>query len=86
LPAYGSIGYDTVPGCLGELHRGDAGARRRLDRFGLFAYATYDLTNLAALRDWLLGLSLMDMAWGSFASLWAGAAGKAVFDRLARGA
>lgn len=33
--------------------------------FGFFAYATYDLTNLATLRDWPLSLSLADMAWGS---------------------
>ena len=32
--------------------------------FGFFAYATYDLTNLATLRNWPLGLSLIDMAWG----------------------
>jgi uncharacterized membrane protein len=32
--------------------------------FGLFTYATYDLTNLATLRDWPLGLSLVDIAWG----------------------
>jgi uncharacterized membrane protein len=33
--------------------------------FGLFAYATYDLTNLATLKSWPLGLSLIDMAWGA---------------------
>lgn len=32
---------------------------------GLFAYATYDLTNLATLRQWPLRLSLLDMAWGT---------------------
>jgi uncharacterized membrane protein len=32
--------------------------------FGLFAYATYDLTNLATLRNWPLGLTLVDLAWG----------------------
>jgi uncharacterized membrane protein len=36
--------------------------------FGLFAYATYDLTNLATLKDWSLKLTLVDMAWGSFLS------------------
>jgi len=36
--------------------------------FGFFAYATYDLTNLATLRDWPLSLSLIDMAWGALAS------------------
>lgn len=36
--------------------------------FGLFAYATYDLTNLATLRDWSLKLSVVDMVWGSILS------------------
>ncbi len=33
--------------------------------FGFFAYATYDLTNLATLRQWSLPVSLIDMAWGA---------------------
>ena len=33
--------------------------------FGLFAYATYDLTNLATLKVWSLKISLMDMTWGT---------------------
>lgn len=33
--------------------------------FGFFAYATYDLSNLATLRDWPLSLSLVDIAWGT---------------------
>lgn len=32
---------------------------------GFFGYATYDLTNLATLRDWPLRMSLVDMAWGT---------------------
>jgi uncharacterized membrane protein len=36
--------------------------------FGFFAYATYDLTNLATLKGWPLGLSVIDIAWGSFVS------------------
>jgi uncharacterized membrane protein len=36
--------------------------------FGFIAYATYDLTNLATLRDWPLTLSIVDMIWGSFLS------------------
>ncbi len=43
--------------------------------FGLFAYATYDLTNLAVVRDWPVTLSFVDMAWGTFASAVASAAG-----------
>ncbi len=33
--------------------------------FGFFAYATYDLTNLATLKVWSLRVSLIDMAWGT---------------------
>ncbi len=36
--------------------------------FGLFCYATYDLTNLATLKNWSLPLSLLDMAWGALLS------------------
>ncbi len=32
---------------------------------GLFAYGTYDLTNLATLRGWSLTLSVVDMVWGA---------------------
>lgn len=32
---------------------------------GLLCYATYDLTNLATLKNWPVSLSLMDMAWGT---------------------
>lgn len=46
--------------------------------FGFFAYATYDITNLATLRDWPLKLSIMDVAWGSLVSGLAAGAGKAV--------
>jgi uncharacterized membrane protein len=34
--------------------------------FGLFAYATYDLSNLATLIGWSVRLTLVDMAWGTF--------------------
>jgi len=32
--------------------------------FGLLAYSTYDLTNLATLKDWPLLLSALDIIWG----------------------
>ncbi len=50
--------------------------------FGLIAYGTYDLTNLATLRDWPLGLSLLDMGWGALVSALSSAAGKVALDRL----
>ncbi len=45
--------------------------------FGLFAYATYDLTNLAVVRDWPLGLAFIDKAWGTLVSGVSAAAGAA---------
>lgn len=33
--------------------------------FGLIAYATYDLTNLATLRGWPLLVTVVDLAWGA---------------------
>ena len=44
--------------------------------FGLFTYATYDLTNLATLKGWPVGLAALDIAWGSLVSSVAAAAGK----------
>ena len=52
--------------------------------FGLFAYGTYDLTNLAVLADWPVYISVVDMAWGSLMSGAAVAAGKFCLDRLRR--
>ncbi len=34
--------------------------------FGFFTYATYDLTNLATLKDWPLSLTVVDIIWGTF--------------------
>jgi uncharacterized membrane protein len=33
--------------------------------FGFFAYATYDLTNLATLRGWSAGVAMLDLGWGT---------------------
>lgn len=51
--------------------------------FGLFAYATYDLTNLATLKDWPVGLSLLDMGWGALVSCVGAAAGKLAWEKCA---
>jgi len=54
LPALraGSVGHAAVYGAL----------------FGLFAYATYDLTNAATLRQWTTQITLANMAWGAIAT------------------
>jgi len=33
--------------------------------FGLVTYATYDLSNLATLRDWPLMVTVVDLVWGT---------------------
>jgi uncharacterized membrane protein len=33
--------------------------------FGFFTYATYDLTNLATLKDWPLKVVVVDIVWGT---------------------
>jgi uncharacterized membrane protein len=33
--------------------------------FGLITYATYDLTNLATLKDWPLLVTIVDLTWGA---------------------
>ena len=32
--------------------------------FGLFTYATYDMTNLATLKDWPVPIVIVDIIWG----------------------
>ena len=32
--------------------------------FGFFAYATYDLSNLATLKDWPVNIVFVDILWG----------------------
>ncbi len=36
--------------------------------FGFIAYATYDLTNLATLKDWPMLIVIVDMLWGAVLS------------------
>lgn len=37
--------------------------------FGLITYATYDLTNLATVKDWPLLVTVVDMIWGTALSV-----------------
>ncbi len=43
--------------------------------FGLVAYATYDLTNLATLLRWPLRVTVLDLIWGTFLTAATAAAG-----------
>jgi uncharacterized membrane protein len=66
----------VVFGVNAGLERGRvAVAAGRCALFGLIAYATYDLTNQATLRDWPWAVTLADLAWGTFASAVAGTIG-----------
>lgn len=49
--------------------------------FGFFTYATYDLTNLATLKNYPLKLALVDIIWGSLVSTVSATAGKLVFNQ-----
>lgn len=33
--------------------------------FGFMTYATYDLTNLATLKDWPIKVTIIDLIWGT---------------------
>jgi uncharacterized membrane protein len=50
--------------------------------FGLCAYATYDLTNLATIAGWPVSVTLADLAWGALATGLTSAAGRAFARRL----
>lgn len=34
--------------------------------FGMTTYATYDMTNLATMKDWSVLITVVDILWGSF--------------------
>jgi len=42
---------------------------------GLAAYGTYDITNLATLKNWPIGMSLVDLAWGALLTATSATAG-----------
>jgi uncharacterized membrane protein len=50
---------------------------------GALCYATYDLTNLATLRQWSWRLAATDIAWGTLLSAAAGASAYAAWRRTA---
>jgi uncharacterized membrane protein len=49
--------------------------------FGLITYGTYDLTNLATLKDWPALLSIVDMLWGTVLTVAVGCIGFAAGRR-----
>lgn len=57
------IVYFAVAPALAEGNLGKAVLNGAI--FGLLAYATYDMTNYATLKDYPLQVALIDMAWGT---------------------
>jgi uncharacterized membrane protein len=74
----GLVYFCVLPGVAGwSVMRGLANGAL----FGVVAYATYDLTNLATLKGWSTTLVLIDIAWGAGASAAASAVGVAMTKR-----
>lgn len=53
--------------------------------FGFFAYATYNMTNYATLKDYPAVLAAVDLAWGTVLTAVSAAAGYAVATRFTAG-
>ena len=68
----GVIAFAVLPGLEGRRWTVALGFGALL---GLVAYATYDLTNQATLRDWPWRVTVADLCWGTFATAVAAAAG-----------
>jgi len=49
---------------------------------GFTAYATYDLTNQATLKNWSTILTVADLAWGTILSAFASGAGMWITERV----
>jgi uncharacterized membrane protein len=79
--AAGLIWFALMPN---RHHRGLKNTFATAAAFGFFVYASYDLTNLALLKDWSLSLSIIDVTWGALLSGVSAAFGKWVFNRLNR--
>ncbi len=59
----GMFGFVLAPAW--RTGRGAAAAAAPAAGFGLVAYGTYELTNLATLAPWTWRLTAIDMAWGA---------------------
>lgn len=68
LPAFGAGDGGAASGEV-------SGAVWRGALFGFIAYATYDLTNQATLRDWPWHVTAIDLCWGAFVTACAVGAG-----------
>ncbi len=79
LYAIGTTVFVVLPG----IDSGSVGAALwRGALFGLVAYATYDLTNQATLRNWPPIITAVDLAWGTLLTASVGAIATYVVLRL----
>ena len=78
LFAIGVMAFVVLPRASGDWRMAAAWGAA----FGFMTYMTYDLTNMATLRDWPLALSFIDVAWGCVATGLAATVGKLVTDKL----
>lgn len=79
LYVFGVVVFAVAP----ALESGSIGkAALRGALFGLIAYATYDLSNLATLKGWPLAISMVDIAWGTFATAVSATLGYCLTARL----
>jgi uncharacterized membrane protein len=51
--------------------------------FGLFCYATFELTALSLLKHWTWPVVLVDISWGAFVTAVTATLGLVIADRLA---
>ena len=80
LYAFGCVVFVVLPAMTWQR------AARLGALLGLVAYGTYDLTNWATLRGWSVQVTLMDWAWGTFATALACTVGFVVTARFGRSA
>lgn len=50
--------------------------------FGLFAYATYDLSNQATLKEWPMLVTIVDLCWGTALTATVATIGFVVTERI----
>ncbi len=70
----GLVHFGVKPGLAG----GAMATLANAALFGFVAYATYDLTNQATLKNWSTTLTLADLAWGTFVSAASASVGRLV--------
>ena len=60
--AAGIVLFAVLPGLQAQSWRLSLGYGAAL---GFLAYGTYDMTNLATIRDWPVTMAVVDIAWGT---------------------